>query len=184
MEMKHINASDISTYSMNNSVVETCSFGINVYLGYRCFGSKNLKRLAIYNGSGTGDYETLGIPSLRFISIANSFHSKYTGFPYLVFVKKATIGADKAESTQYSSIEELTLSEMCKKISSYDFISYSAVKKLIVKNSAPPTLTGKFTNIQPDLKIYVPDESIDTYKTKAGWKDMADRIYPMSALTN
>lgn len=184
MEMKHINASDISNYSMYNSVVETCSFGRSIYLGYRCFDSKNLKRLAIYNGNGTGDYETLSIPSLRFISIANSYYSKYTGFPYLVFVKKATIGAERAEDTRYSSIEELTLSEMCKEIHSYDFISYSAVKKLIVKNSAPPTLTNKFTNIQPDLKIYVPDESIDTYKTKTGWKDMADRIYPMSALMN
>ena len=58
------------------------------------------------------------------------------------------------------------------------------MKKLIVKNSTPPTLSNAFSNIQPDLKIYVPDESIDTYKTKAGWKDMTDRIYPMSALTN
>lgn len=183
LEIKHVNSTNLSNYSMYLSRIETCSFSKNIYLGYSCFGSKNLKRLAIYNNGGTGDYETLSIPSLRFISIANSFYSKYTGFPGLVFIKKATIGADRAEDTQYSSIEELTLSEMCKKINSNDFISYSAVKKLIVKNSAPPTLTNKFTNIQPDLKIYVPDESIDTYKTAKGWSEMADRIYPMSELT-
>lgn len=184
-EIKHINATSLSSYVMYLSEVETCSFSKNVYLGYLCFYSSNLKRIAIYNNGGTGDYETLSIKSLRFISIANSFYAKYTGFPSLVFVKKATIGANRADATNYSSIEELTLSEICAKISdNSNFIANSAVKKLIVKNNTPPTLSGAFSNIQPDLKIYVPDDVVDTYKSTKGWSEMADRIYPISALTN
>lgn len=185
LAIKHINSTSLNSYSMHLSGIETCSFSKNIYLGYSCFRSKNLKRLAIYNDGGTGDYETLSIPSLRFISIAKSFYSKYTGFPGLIFVKKATIGADRADDTNQSSIEELTLSNICASISGNgNFIANSAVKKLIVKNSTPPTLSAAFSNIQPDLKIYVPDDVIDTYKAAKGWKDMADRIYPMSALTN
>lgn len=185
LEIKHINSTSLNSYSMYLSGIETCSFSKNIYLGYSCFRSNNLKRLAIYNNGGTGDYETLSIPSLRFISIANPFYSKYTGFSGLVFVKKATIGAERADETSKSSIEELTLSNICASISGNgNFIANSAVKKLIVKNSTPPTLSAAFSNIQPDLKIYVPDDVIDTYKAAKGWKDMADRIYPMSALTN
>ena len=184
-KIKHINATNISSYSMYVCGIETCSFSKNVYLGYNCFGPSNLKRIAIYNSGGTGDHETLTIDSLRFVSIANSFYAKYTGFPDLVYVKKATIGADRADATNYSSIEELTLSEICVKITdNRNFIAYSAVKKLIVKNSTPPTLSGAFSNIQPDLKIYVPEDVVDTYKAANGWSEMADRIYPMSALTN
>lgn len=184
-KIKHINATNISSYSMYLCGIETCSFSKNVYLGYNCFGSSNLKRIAIYNNSGTGDHEMLSIDSLRFVSIANSFYAKYTGFPSLIFAKKATIGADRADATNYSSIEELTLSEICAKITdNRNFIANSAVKKLIVKNSTPPTLSGAFSNIQPDLKIYVPDDVVDTYKAANGWSEMADRIYPMSALTN
>ena len=182
--IKHINAINISNYSLYQSIVETCSFSKDVYLGYRCFFSNNIKRLAIHNKGGTGDYETLSMQTLLYVSIANPFYSKYTGFPGLVFVKKATIGADRAEATNYSSIEELTLSETCKKINNNsNFIAYSAVKKLIIKNSTPPTLSGSFYNIQPDLKIYVPDTSVNDYKAATGWSNMADRIYPMSELT-
>lgn len=184
-KIKHINATNISSYSMYLCGIETCSFSKNVYLGYNCFGPSNLKRIAIYNSGGTGDHETLSIDLLRFVSIANSFYAKYTGFPNLIFAKKATIGADRADATNYSSIEELTLSEICAKITdNRNFIANSAVKKLIVKNSTPPTLSGAFSNIQPDLKIYVPDDVVDTYKAANGWSEMADRIYPMSALTN
>lgn len=184
-EIKHINATSMTSYSMYLSEVETCSFSKNIYLGFLCFYDSNLKRIAIYNQGGTGDYETLSIKSLQFISIANSFYAKYTGFPGLVFVKKATIGADRADATNQSSIEELTLSEICAKITDKNsFIANSAVKKLIVKNSTPPTLSGAFSGIQPDLKIYVPEDVVDTYKAANGWSEMADRIYPMSALTN
>ncbi len=34
-----------------------------------------------------------------------------------------------------------------------------------------------------ELKIYVPNSSVDSYKTADGWKDYADAIYPLSELT-
>ena len=188
--MKHITLSSgsvnsVGKYMMYNSNMETFSAPKNVYLHYLMFRDSKLKRLAIITeNQGTQDRESLSIRTLRLVSIGKGTNYKYTGFPYLYYVKKATITASEATSTSRCSIEELTLAENCTNITAGSaFIEYSAVKKLIVKSLTPPALTNSFTNIQSDLKIYVPAESVDTYKSATGWSGMADRIYPLSELT-
>lgn len=65
-----------------------------------------------------------------------------------------------------------------------DIISAPILEKFILNNSTPTPLYGAFTKIPDTCKYYVPDDAVDTYKSTEGWSEMADRIYPMSALTN
>lgn len=61
-------------------------------------------------------------------------------------------------------------------------IYYSAKVSIIIFRSInPPTLgsnaiVGNATN----LKIYVPDESVDTYKGATNWSTLASKIHPLS----
>lgn len=65
-----------------------------------------------------------------------------------------------------------------------EIISAPILEKFILNNSTPTPLYGAFTKIPNTCKYYVPDDAVDTYKSTEGWSEMADRIYPMSALTN
>lgn len=60
------------------------------------------------------------------------------------------------------------------------------LKTIIVNATTPPTyaLTTNLANAwNPNYKIYVPDASVDTYKTATGWLNAADHIYGISTYT-
>ena len=60
----------------------------------------------------------------------------------------------------------------------YQCRSLSIVK---VHSVNPPTLAANvFSENASDRIIYVPDESLDTYKTTSGWSNYADSIKPLS----
>ena len=47
----------------------------------------------------------------------------------------------------------------------------------IINIVTPPTYSSSLSNVQA---IYVPDASVDAYKTASGWIKFADKIFPMS----
>lgn len=60
------------------------------------------------------------------------------------------------------------------------------LKTIIVPAATPPTCTftsATLTPWNPNYKIYVPDASVDTYKTATGWLNAADHIYGISTYT-
>jgi hypothetical protein len=46
----------------------------------------------------------------------------------------------------------------------------------------PPIASYVFSIINPNTKIYVPDQAVTAYKTSTSWKVYADYIYPISEL--
>ena len=57
------------------------------------------------------------------------------------------------------------------------------LEKLISKNITPPTMEQSNGLVGvPDLKIYVPDASLNDYKTATNWVAYADKIFPLSEL--
>lgn len=53
--------------------------------------------------------------------------------------------------------------------------------ELIILAATPPSIgTNYFFNTPSGLKIYVPDESVDAYKTASNWSKRASKIYPIS----
>lgn len=54
----------------------------------------------------------------------------------------------------------------------------------IFESTTPPTFgNGVFNNFNTSAKIYVPDNSVNSYKTASGWLNYASYIYPISDLT-
>lgn len=76
-----------------------------------------------------------------------------------------------------------------KKVEGYNFmIGASSLQSIIIRSTTPPTFVrtaasdGHFSQVPDTCLIYVPDESVDTYKAAAVWKTRAAYIRPLSEL--
>lgn len=101
----------------------------------------------------------------------------------------------------YTSLKEVTLPNSLTAIGMLAFWSCNSLTKLIIPSTVtsigsnafqntglttficrattPPTIgNGIFINVM--CPIYVPDESIETYKTATNWSAFSDRIKPLS----
>lgn len=61
------------------------------------------------------------------------------------------------------------------------FTACRSLNYVVVNATTPPTLANAnaFTNTN-DCPIYVPAESVDTYKAASNWSSLASRIYPIT----
>ena len=78
-----------------------------------------------------------------------------------------------------SSIGDSITSANC-----YSFNSCFSILKYVFNRTTPPTLARKdaFNNINSACKIYVPDGSVNAYKSATNWVNYANYIYPMSEM--
>lgn len=61
------------------------------------------------------------------------------------------------------------------------FQKCDSLRVLKLNSVAPPTFGRAFENMNTsNLKIYVPDDSVEAYKVASGWSTYADKIHPMS----
>jgi hypothetical protein len=68
-------------------------------------------------------------------------------------------------------------------ISGYDFQGCTSLEKLILRGATPPTLGSASALSQTNnCPIYVPDASLEAYKTAVNWVSYADRIHPLSEI--
>ena len=65
-------------------------------------------------------------------------------------------------------------------IGSYAFANCSNITSITVNAATPPTLTYNAFYSTNNCPIYVPSESVDTYKTTSEWSDYASRIQPIT----
>ena len=143
------------------------------------------------------------------VIIPNSVtHIGYRAFYTCTFLKNIvipdsviSIGEEAFSRTNLSTI---TLSNNLVSISSKAFYSIRTLNDIIIPGSvtqiganafndcrnlvsvtilasSPPTLGNYvFSGTSQNLVIYVPSESVETYKTATNWSDYASRIQPMS----
>lgn len=71
-------------------------------------------------------------------------------------------------------------------ISNMAFWGCRNLNKVIFQSATPPVLEGAavFSYGSPTLKIYVPDASLEIYKTAENYTNLASRIFPISSLTD
>lgn len=80
------------------------------------------------------------------------------------------------------SLTWLRIPSTCTFIAKYSFEHCDILTTLIVEAITPPTIEMYTINAVSDLKICVPDTSVDTYKNNSWWSQYANRIYPLSML--
>jgi hypothetical protein len=68
------------------------------------------------------------------------------------------------------------------KIEAYTFKSCSKLEAFVFKNTTPATLSSSAFESTNNCPIYVPNDSLDTYKTASVWSTYSNRIKPISQL--
>ncbi len=103
----------------------------------------------------------------------------------IVIPNSVTSIGEYAFSGWESNNHPLVIPNSVTSIANLAFRNWSLVPYVEIQAITPPTLegAGAFMN-QGNAPIYVPDESVDDYKTAENWSDLADRIFPISDKDN
>lgn len=78
------------------------------------------------------------------------------------------------------SLKNVTLPGSVRQINGYVFLRCTSMRWMKVLNPTPPRLDGMRPFSGTTCQFYVPDESVETYKTTGYWTELTDRIHPLS----
>ena len=80
-----------------------------------------------------------------------------------------------------SALVKIELPATLQSIGREAFSYCSSLVKVKCLASVPPTLSSNvFLSANSNLKIYVPDDSVEAYKVATNWSDYATKIFPLS----
>lgn len=82
----------------------------------------------------------------------------------------------------YNSLHEITYPSTITTMGD-EIHLYSALSTFIILATVPPSLGVRMFNYGSVPNIYVPDESVNAYKTAANWSSFASKIKPISEFT-
>lgn len=118
----------------------------------------------------SGELVLINVTNLRNNTFSNS------NFTRIILPNIVTINQNVWQNN--TIVEYLELGENITTIGGYSFYRSAALRTIICRATTPPTLGdgNYFTN----ATIYVPDESVEAYKTATNWSSYASMIYPMS----
>ena len=115
----------------------------------------------VYNANST----FYGCKSLQAVSLPSTL----TKMGNLVFVQCA--------------LSEVEIPADVTQMESYVFYQCASLSKAICRAATPPSVgTEIFKGTNSALVIYVPDASLEAYKTATNWNTYADRIHPLSEI--
>lgn len=75
--------------------------------------------------------------------------------------------------------QTVTIPDSVTSIGSKAFDNCTKLAIIVVKASTPPSLGINAIYYKSLAKIYVPSNSVDTYKSASGWSGYADKIFPI-----
>jgi hypothetical protein len=138
-------------------------------IGYSAFGQwqGNNQPLVIPNGvTSIGDY------AFRYWNSNNQ--------PLVIPDSVTSIG-QYAFGNWPANNQPLVIPDSVTSIGRYAFLGWGLVPYVEMRAITPPTLVNAnaFTN-QNNAPIYVPDESVDDYKTATNWVNLASRIFSIN----
>lgn len=129
---------------------------------------------------------TIYMPNL--VSMATNavfFGSGITGVDSLGTTGSVNFGGawNKGVFQNCKAMKYMNIPSSVTTISGYDFQGCTSLEKLILSGATPPTLGSASALSQTNnCPIYVPDASLEAYKTATNWNQYADRIHPLSEI--
>ena len=150
---------------------------------YKCSGLTSVTIGNSVTSIGQGAFQNCN--SLTSVTIPDSvINIKKNMFYECSNLKTVTIGTGVTEIAEYafykcSSLIRITIPENVTKISYWVFEDCSSLESLIVESTTPPSLSSNNFLEGTNCLIYVPRESVETYKNKYHWSTYSDRIMPI-----
>ena len=144
----------------------------------------NIKQIGIYALSGTLLEGEINLASAEG-EIGYSSFTK-TNITKIVSLGNATIigGSTKSNTGAFAEcglLQSVELPSSLTEIRNWAFYKCTSLEIVICRATTPPTLVNakafSYTNNCP---IYVPDASVEAYKTATNWSQLSDRIKPLS----
>ena len=147
----------------------------------------SLTSINIPDGVKTIGYDTFeGCSSLTSITIPNSVtsigYAAFSGCSSLTSItipnSVTSIGVNAFKDC--SGLTSIEIPNSVTSIGDYAFLNCSSLTSITIEATTPPTLGNNgFKNTNTNLKIYVPSESVDLYKSATNWSEYADKILPI-----
>lgn len=153
--------------------------------GYVSLPEGKLEIPAIANSKGT-DYRVTGIgeqafygcDALQEVNIPDSVvHIDREAFAYCDTLTRITLGRNIASIGEGAfcccfALTRIILPAGVKRIEKYAFDTYSALQEITVLATVPPSTDSlTFENLNRNIRVYVPAEALETYRTAEGWKE-------------
>lgn len=138
------------------------------------YDSRYFPRKLLYYSS---DYFTASVALPEGIEVigANAFiYASLTGD--LVLPSSLRIIGDGAFAYGNTALTSVTIPNSVTSIGNYVFNGCTGLTSISVKATTPPTLGTSVFNSTNNCPIYVPAESVDTYKAATNWSSYASRI--------
>lgn len=169
-------------YKCTNLVSVTVPNSVTQINGYAFYGCSALTDLILPDTiTWCGERVFYGCSSLTSITIT------FSKIPEYAFGNCTSLnGVTLSNSVTYigpqafyhcSSLTNITIPTSCTNISYRVFESCTSLLSVTVLSATPPTVGSyMFINGSSNAVIYVPAESVDTYKAASGWSDYASRI--------
>ena len=109
-------------------------------------------------------------------------HFAFQRCPNLVDVNiSSVVQLDVQVFYECTSLKEIDVPSSVQSIGEACFFGCSAMEKCIIRATTPPTLSTRVF-VNNNCIIYVPDASLEAYKTATNWNTYADRIKPLSEI--
>ena len=186
--LKYINGgafagcSNITSIKIPNSVI---SIGYNAFMECRQLASITLSNSLKCIGAGAFNQCT----SLTSVNIPNSVDTMGWGVFYFC---TNLVSASLSNSLSYipsttfedcSSLTSITIPSSIESIEHHAFYNCNNLAVIMMKGTTPPVLEYSTVFEGTACPIYVPYESLNTYKTATNWSTYASRIYPWMQTT-
>lgn len=138
------------------------------------------------NVTSIGNYVFGGCSSLTSITIPNSVTTISTGMLSAcssltsVTIPNSVTSIVTQAFRECTSLESIDIPSSVTTIGDDAFEGCTSLTNVTVEATTPPTVDSDSFRNTNNCPIYVPDESVNAYKTATNWSGYADRIKPIS----
>ena len=124
-------------------------------------------------------------PSIKSISVEALYGVSLSESPYFVVPEGCTTYGNHAIGRINCYITTLDLPSTSASFQGYIMYQSPNIQTIILRAMTPPAVTSStLSGIPSRVQFYVPDASVEAYKTANIWSSYASRIHPMSEYTD